>query len=318
RSAFYLMYQKDTGRWEFTVPREAAAGTVTWLTARSVTVPALNRWTHLAGVYDATAGQLTLYVDGVAEGVRAGVTSLPSAGPFRIGRSQSGGRFDGAISDVRAWNRALPVTEVSDRTVAWWNFDGASVDSSRFGRGTSLTSLGTSYTADGKGLALDGDGCAEGYGPALRTDRSWTVAARVGLAAVLENRTVISQSGPARDAFYLQYHKDYKKWAVLVPSSVDGTPVWKQALSTAAPALNTWTHLTAVYDAQALTLTLYVNGAAQVTTTGVVAPASTGRIHIGCSGSGGRFSGTIDDVRLYASALPAADVVKLAAGTVVR
>lgn len=32
----------------------------------------------------------------------------------------------------------------------------------------------------------------------------------------------------------------------------------------------------------------------------------------------GDFSGTIDDVRLYASVLSAADVVKLAAGTVVR
>ncbi|GAA1608936.1 hypothetical protein GCM10009828_040790 [Actinoplanes couchii] len=303
RSAFYLMYQKSTGRWEFTVP--SADGTeVTWLTARSASAPVLKRWTHLTGVYEAPTRQLRLYVDGVPDGTRDGVTAWRSTKPFRIGRSLSGGRFDGAISDVRAWNRALPageVTGISDRTVAAWGFDNAAIDSSPFGRGTSLNSSGATY--DSNALKLDGTGCAEGYGPALRTDRSWTITARVNLAAKGAARTVISQSGTVRDAFYLQYHQSYDRWAVIVPSADATGSDWQQVLSTAPPALNTWTTLSAVYDAQAATLALHVDGVRQ----GDPLPAvkswpSTGRIHIGCSGTGGRFNGLIDDVKAYVPA----------------
>ncbi|WP_433792375.1 endo-1,4-beta-xylanase [Actinoplanes sp. CA-252034] len=325
RSAFYLMYQTGTNRWELTVP-SADGATVTWSTARSTTVPVLNRWTHLTGVYDASARRLQLYVDGVREGTRDGVTAWASDGPFHIGRSLSGGRFPGAMSDVRAWNRALSASEVStagDRTVASWEFDGTSTDSSPFGRGTSLTTTGAGYTADRGGtanraLGLSGTGCAEGHGPVLATDRSYTVAAWARLADKGGSRTVLSQSGTGKDAFYLQYHQSYDRWAVLVPSGDEDTATWQTLLSTTSPALNTWTHLAAVHDAQAGTLALYVDGVRQGGPLTVATWPSTGRIHIGCSGTGGRFNGALDEIRAYASALTAGDVAALAAGTPVR
>jgi len=64
-------------------------------------------------VYDATAGQLRLYVNGVREGTVSGVTSWPSAGSFHIGRTGSGGRFAGALDDVQAYPTALSDAQVA-------------------------------------------------------------------------------------------------------------------------------------------------------------------------------------------------------------
>ncbi|GGN99193.1 hypothetical protein GCM10010112_92780 [Actinoplanes lobatus] len=315
RSAFYLMYQTSTNRWEFTVP-SVDGSTVEWLTARSVTVPALNTWTHLTGVYDKTAHQLRLYVNGVLEGNRNTVTAWASSGPFHIGRSFSGGRFAGAMSDVRVWNRALPESEVpavSDRTVAWWGFDGTATDSSPFGRATSLTSSGTGYTTDRNGaLSLTGTGSADGYGPSLLTEQSYTVAAWVKLTAKDGSRVVISQAGAKVNAFYLQYHQTYNRWSVLVPAADVVGPTWQYVLSTEEPALNTWTHLAAAYDAQAEKLSLYVNGAPQGNPVAAKSWSSAGRVHIGSSGTGSRFIGAIDDVRAYASALSVSEIRALA------
>ncbi|MFB9347369.1 LamG-like jellyroll fold domain-containing protein [Streptomyces heliomycini] len=106
-SAFYLQYAVDENRWAFSRPGLRAAG-------RSE--PAVNVWTHLAGVCDGPARTLRLYVDGVQEAEAEDTNPMSGTGPFIIGRASYGGRavdfFPGAVRDVRIFDRALTAARI--------------------------------------------------------------------------------------------------------------------------------------------------------------------------------------------------------------
>jgi hypothetical protein len=82
----------------------------------STTVRALGTWYHVAGVYDAAARTLHIYVNGVLDdGVLRG--TVPAAqfnGPasVNIGRHSGGFYFQGTIDEVRLYNRALTQAEI--------------------------------------------------------------------------------------------------------------------------------------------------------------------------------------------------------------
>ena len=74
-------------------------------------------WYHVAGVYDATAATMTVYLDGVANnGAQLGSitsTQLGSTTTVRIGRRGNGGYYlAGRIDDVRIYDRALTAAEI--------------------------------------------------------------------------------------------------------------------------------------------------------------------------------------------------------------
>lgn len=79
---------------------------------------------HLAGVFDATAGVLILYVDGVEVG-RKTTAGMPvqATEPLQIGGIDTSGTtggpqfFDGAISEVRVWDKVRTRSELLDRSV---------------------------------------------------------------------------------------------------------------------------------------------------------------------------------------------------------
>jgi hypothetical protein len=77
-----------------------------------------GKWYHVAGVYDAAARTLDVYVDGrLDNGSLLGVVTgaqRSSREPVFIGRrsSDSGFEFAGLIDDVRLYSRALTATEV--------------------------------------------------------------------------------------------------------------------------------------------------------------------------------------------------------------
>jgi Concanavalin A-like lectin/glucanases superfamily len=106
-SALALQYVPSR-RWALGVP-----GNVRVL---SQDPPVRGRWTQLAGVRDSTTGQLTLYVDGVAQGSVRYAGRPGAAGPLAVGRGLSNGAkvqfFPGAVDSVRAYGGALTAEEV--------------------------------------------------------------------------------------------------------------------------------------------------------------------------------------------------------------
>jgi RHS repeat-associated protein len=88
---------------------------------RSPQPAALNTWTHVAGVFDAGAKQMRLYVNGslaASQALPATFVPWTATGPLSIGRFRWHGMlsdyFAGSISDVQSYSRVLTSTEVNN------------------------------------------------------------------------------------------------------------------------------------------------------------------------------------------------------------
>jgi hypothetical protein len=131
QSAFYLGVRQftvggvDQYRWSFTLPSRDDDVGETWVNASGASAPLtaadLAVWTHVAGVFDATAGQVRLYVNGVLAGSAAWTYGWPSTGPFEIGRawySPDGGpgrvasSWAGDIDDVLVYHGAATASQI--------------------------------------------------------------------------------------------------------------------------------------------------------------------------------------------------------------
>ncbi|WP_274911271.1 protein kinase domain-containing protein [Streptomyces sp. WZ-12] len=108
-SAFYLQYSGADHRWAF-----SRLGVRT-LASKP---PALNAWTHLVGVCDATTHRLHLYVNGVQQGTATDSNPNTAPGPLIIGRATFDGRpvdfFSGGIKNVQVFDRALTPDQVAE------------------------------------------------------------------------------------------------------------------------------------------------------------------------------------------------------------
>jgi len=113
-SGWQFKTSPDTGQHTFGVA--VSGGANAFAQRYSTTVRSLNVWYHVAGVYDAAAGTLDIYVNGVLDnGVLIGTipgSQVNSAVNVNIGRRTGGYYFSGTIDDVRIYNRALSQTEI--------------------------------------------------------------------------------------------------------------------------------------------------------------------------------------------------------------
>ena len=106
----------DTGPQTFGVAVSGAAGV--FAQRYSTTVRSLNVWYHVAGVYDAAARTLDIYVNGVRDnGALIGTipaSQLNSTVNVNIGRrtGNHGYYFNGVIDNVRLYNRPLTQAEI--------------------------------------------------------------------------------------------------------------------------------------------------------------------------------------------------------------
>jgi formylglycine-generating enzyme required for sulfatase activity len=72
-----------------------------------------GRWTMVAGVHRSGAGTKSIYIDGKRASTATHVEFAPvSPSDILIGRSEHGDYFDGAIDDLRFYNRALSDSEI--------------------------------------------------------------------------------------------------------------------------------------------------------------------------------------------------------------
>jgi len=120
-SGWQFKTSPDTGAHRFAIGI-TAPGNI-WVQRNSTTIRALNTWYHVAGVYNAAAQSLDIYVNGVLDNGQ--LTSATSAKPsipssqlnnssanVTIGRRSDGYYFSGIIDEVRIYGRALSAGEV--------------------------------------------------------------------------------------------------------------------------------------------------------------------------------------------------------------
>jgi len=213
---------------------------------------------------------------------------------------------------------------------AHWTFDEMSgstaIDSSGNGFNVTLVGDHATWTKEarfgGGALKLSGNCYAETAGPVVDTLRSFTAAAWVNFNSIEKKgcQTVLAIDGINASAFYLQlshaagdrfiFHRREKD-----DSDLDAKGIL--ARSDFSPERNTWYHVAGVYDADAKTMSLYVDGRLQESVPFASPWRGAGKTSIGR----GLFSatnrdfvkGSIDDVRFYATVLTA-DQIQMLAG----
>ncbi len=113
-TGWQLKTTPDTGVRTFGVGVSGSSGSHTQRYS-SATV-ALNTWYHVAGVYNAAAQTLDIYVNGVlSNGTLKGTVPASTVVPAvnaNVGRRSGGFYFNGVIDNVRIYNRALSASEI--------------------------------------------------------------------------------------------------------------------------------------------------------------------------------------------------------------
>ncbi|MFF5107623.1 LamG-like jellyroll fold domain-containing protein [Streptosporangium sp. NPDC000509] len=115
-SAFSVGYDSTARKWNMQMyHNNTATSPVTEI--KSSTTASIGTWTHLAGVYDATAKKIRLYVNGV-QAAEADYTVTPwrADRSFELGDGRRGGvaysSVKAAYDEIRAYDRALSPTEI--------------------------------------------------------------------------------------------------------------------------------------------------------------------------------------------------------------
>ncbi|MBB5492967.1 LamG domain-containing protein [Nocardiopsis metallicus] len=352
QSGFHLGYQgHSTQAWTFKMaphddgPTSGASG---WTYANASDPVELGVWTHLLGTYSPDTGELALYVDGVEQSRVQHPTAWKAEGGLVIGGGQHQGNltyhWPGGIDDVRVWDRSVlddavyedgevhpEVWELANRPAALegrWKLDETegtvAADASDHGLDATLEAdpltawnqaMNDVTFAPGVSLDMDHKEHLHTDGPAVRTDRSYSVAAWVRLDEVGHNAATVAQNGTDHSAFYLsyQYTFDWDNWVMkLPPEDRTGASGWHRSLSEQAPEFGRWTHLAATYDHTRREATLYVDGTAQEPVAVPDAWHANGPVVIGGSqfesNFNGQWAGDISDVHLYQGVLTEADI----------
>ncbi|NUP76258.1 MAG: LamG domain-containing protein [Nonomuraea sp.] len=117
-AGFQLGFDKEQGRWALGMAA-ADTDTAALVRTRSDAIPAPLEWTHVAGVYDALAGELRVYVNGrlSATTVTPHLSTWSATGPLQLGRTKSAGVFTGywpgTVDDVRTYDGVLSAEQIA-------------------------------------------------------------------------------------------------------------------------------------------------------------------------------------------------------------
>jgi alpha-L-arabinofuranosidase len=241
------------------------------------------------------------------------------------GASAATGASSGANRSPSAASGPPPLT-------GHWTFDegsGSTAANSVPGGEPLALQNGAGWAAGTVGpYALSLDGASQQYAqttdPVIDTAHSFSVSAWVYLDNTNGYQTFVSQDGvmPADrtgsdiSGFFLQLRADTHQFAFTLPnyeSTAAGAVIATDAK--VIPQPDEWYLLTGVYNAQASTASLYVNGSLAQTVRRVPRWAASGPLAVGRSlyhADTDFVSGRIDDVRTYAGALTGAQIAALA------
>lgn len=181
--------------------------------------------------------------------------------------------------------------------------DGATWSTANPNSGTSTGSLSFNGTSEYAATST----------PAIDTSGSFTVSAWVKLSSTSANQTVVAQSGTQDSGFYLGYQTtNGGQWALYFTAADTASPTYQAEATSTSVTDGTWTHLLGMYNASTNTASLYVDGVAGTSATGVTAWKASGDLTVGRDLTNGSaadyFDGEISDVRLWNSVLPGSQI----------
>jgi hypothetical protein len=328
--AFCLQYQGDKKAWVFVLPQTDQATPPGW---SFVQAPATaGEWTHLAGVYDAEAKKVRLYVNGRLAGSAPHTTPWNGADVLRIGTA-----FAGGVDEVKLYDRVLSDAEVSAEVsrdnvqLGHWKFDRAegSTAPNAVPGGTAAVLRGNARYVTGavnQAVQLDSTNDYVSTGaPVLRTDRSFTIGGWMRLDQLppaTGTSTAVSQFGAVNSGFYLGYRNNNGgQWEFYLPSA---DTVDRPSDSVVSSAANTakvgeWAHVMGVYVADPANprIEIYVNGKLAGSAARGPGFQALGELIVGRgqwqNGVGNNWLGAVDELRAYSRALSAAEIQGLVA-----
>jgi len=116
-SGFFFQLRGDTGKFSLSALSQDSPNPGPVAVASARDAPAAGTWYHLAGVYDATAQTLSLYVNGQLQQTVPYTSAFQAGGHTAIGRGLYGGNptdfVSGAIDDVRFYQSALSASDIT-------------------------------------------------------------------------------------------------------------------------------------------------------------------------------------------------------------
>jgi len=253
--------------------------------------------------------------------------------------------FNGAIDDVRIYNRALSADEISrlyhlgatthinktltsnsdleNGLVGHWTFDGPDMignatDRSGQGNDGYLTNFTSTTTVSGKlGQALEFDGVDDyvDVGSAwtpLNTGEPFTISAWTYLHDFDNQYPVLMQFRSNSGVVATHFSNSASYLGMIIGSEDAG---WGQYKESSTDLLNRWVHVVYTYNGQGATtignFAIYKDGVSRTLSTAGAFGASANVNYIGNRDSGLYWDGAIDDVRIYNRALSAEEVQRL-------
>ncbi|WCE02444.1 hypothetical protein PGH47_42620 (plasmid) [Streptomyces sp. HUAS 31] len=196
-----------------------------------------------------------------------------------------------------------------------WDFDGGPRGLGGTPSGSVVGDARPSTRREGS-MHFGGSGYVQSDRAVVDTAHDFTVSAWARLTSTSGFQTVAGQDGGNVSGFFLQYSADDGRWR-LAMGDADSVDVDEcDVLSLAPPATGRWQLLTAVFDADAERLLLYVDGSLQETAEHSPTWSADGPFTVGRGKWEGApsdpFRGGIDDVRAYDRALSGREVAALA------
>ncbi|MBL7253247.1 LamG domain-containing protein [Paractinoplanes lichenicola] len=295
-SGFFL--QTKNNRWAFAMPGYDIAGTGTdAIVAPGTATP--YAWTHLAGVFDSSAGTLTLYVNGVSQGSVSHTLTPNQTGRLRIGRAQYNAVpadfFIGRVDEVRIHRRVLSATEVANAmgpAPLSAGMPGALQGPQQgLTATTAMAFNGTTTIANSVAVTNPGPFTVECWFKTTSTLGGGIIAFQTS-----PSQTLPSTAGENFDrVLYMDAQGKLRFFAY--PSGTTRT-----ITSTAAYNDGAWHHLIA--EIGPVGMRVYVDAAQAVTdATITTAQNFTGYWRWGGSSLGGYFTGSIDEIAVYPTEL---------------
>jgi hypothetical protein len=285
----------------------------------------LDQWTNIVVTWG--GGGMKIYINGLLISANSYVKGITSPGDLVIGSNfanyQNPGApwFNGAIDDIRIYDRALSNAEIQALygLVAYYPFNGNAYDESGNGHHGNILG-GLAFGMDRFGAVVSGAAfngidtkITVPNSPALRlTEGTWSVWIKPEGGA--SHPYIIDQDtyGWTQDG-HLELHPD-NSVSFIIEDDIDHNYKYLSTAAGAAPQ-NQWTNIVATWGSEGMKL--YVNGVLVSTNSYSKGITSPGDLVIGSNFANYQnpgapwFNGSIDDIRIYDRALSNTEIQAL-------